>query len=130
MQLFLSHYSLNGSKFISQCDEHFSVLHVRASINDSFFPSLFGEPLSDSELSIFSLPARLGGMGIQDPVSMALLAFQTSRSGTDHIIHALRGIEEFSMADQMVLNNSRTASRMEQDRLDNVLLESILSLSF
>ena len=76
----------------------------------------------------FSLPARLGGMGIQDPVSMALLAFQTPRSGTDHIIHALRGIEEFSMADHMmVLNNSRTASRMEQDRLDNVLLESILS---
>lgn len=70
----------------------------------------------------------MGGMGIRDPVSMASLAFQASRSGTDHIIHALRGIEEFSMADHMmVLNKSRTASHMEQDKLDNVLLEGVLS---
>ena len=57
-------------RVIPHCGDYFS--EFRNSINYTFLPSLFGEPLNDSELSIFSLLARLGGMGICDPVFFGL----------------------------------------------------------
>ena len=36
--------------------------------NKEFWPSNFGGPISESERHLFSLSARVGGMGISDPV--------------------------------------------------------------
>lgn len=98
------------------------------SIVDTFLPSLFGASLSDSEVSLFSLPPRLGGLGIRNPVLMGDMAFRTSRQGTDHLVQAMRGIEVFSIADHMVvLSNSRIQAREEQLVTDNSFLECVLS---
>ena len=41
---------------------------LRNEIRNSFWPSLFGGSISEKEADLFSLPTRLGGMGVRDPV--------------------------------------------------------------
>ena len=48
---------------------------------------------------LFTLPACLGGMGINDPVDSVGIAFSTSRTCTKKIVDAIRGHEEFYVFD-------------------------------
>ena len=47
--------------------------------------------VSASELSLITLPARLGGMGINDPVDSVGIAFSTSRTCRKKIVHSIKG---------------------------------------
>lgn len=48
-------------------------------IKEKFFPSIFGSTVSDIEFDLFTLPARLAGLGLGDPVKRATNTFQLPR---------------------------------------------------
>ena len=60
-------------------------------LNDLFYPTLLGGPVSEHEVRLFSLPARFGSLGISDPVVSALLAFLSSGEGASVLVDAIRG---------------------------------------
>ena len=49
-------------------------------INTTFRPALFSTDISQLELRLFTLPARMGRMGVNDPVEAARTACITSRA--------------------------------------------------
>ena len=51
-------------RVLPNCDASFAPL--RDVINKRFWPSVFGGQISTAEQHLFSLPTRLGGMGIFD----------------------------------------------------------------
>ena len=75
------------------------LLTLQDAINQTFWPTLFQASVSEPETKLFSLPARLGGMGVRNPVSMAQHAFTTSRSCTDQIVQAIKSTLCFSLFD-------------------------------
>ena len=64
---------------------------LRKVLNDLFYPTLLGGPVSEHEVRLFSLPARFGGLGISDPVESASLAFLSSHDGASVLVDAIRG---------------------------------------
>ena len=56
------------------------------------FGQLYSRELtvSDFEKTLFSLPARHGGLGIRDPLSTAASSFASSRKCTAHIVDAIK----------------------------------------
>ena len=52
-------------RVVPNCESRLEIL--RNALNDIFWPALFQGTVSDSEKKLFSLPARHGGLGIQDP---------------------------------------------------------------
>ena len=65
-----------------------SFLCLLDQINAILWPAILDGDVSASELSLFTLPAHLGGMGIKDPVGSAGIAFSTSRTCTKKIVDA------------------------------------------
>ena len=63
-------------RVIPNCAEAFAPL--RDTINKTFWPTVLGGSVSEQEMALFSLPTRLGGLGVQDPVESAELAHPTS----------------------------------------------------
>ena len=51
---------------------------LERSIREKLLPALVGRSLSDEERKIFSLPVKLGGMGIYDPTKTADNEFAAS----------------------------------------------------
>ena len=65
-----------------------------------FRPSLFGNTVSKDEVDLFTLPTRMGGLGVRDPMSLTEVCFQASQLGSKVIMEYLSGKEEeFSVAD-------------------------------
>ena len=60
-------------RVVPNCESCFEIL--QNALNDIFWPALFQGTVSDSEKKLFSLPARHGGLGIQDPLSTAVSSF-------------------------------------------------------
>ena len=54
-------------------------------------PNLMRSILSFQEQLLFSFPARMGGMGIHNPVDTAKVNYTTSRAGTSNIVDAIKG---------------------------------------
>ncbi len=56
-----------------------------------FWPSLFRGTVSDDEADLFSLPTRMGGMGVNDPMSSTGMRFEASQLGSNVIVDYLMG---------------------------------------
>ena len=54
------------SRVVPDCGFLFNPL--KSAITDTFWPALFEDMISDAEESLFFLPTRLGGLGVNDPV--------------------------------------------------------------
>ena len=54
---------------IAKCENAFAVL--RSWIADVFWLAVFGRSVDKGEVRLFSLPIRLGGLGVRDPVDSA-----------------------------------------------------------
>ena len=81
-------------RVVPNCEPCFEIL--RNASNDIFWPALFQGTVSDSEKKLFSLLARLGGLGIRDPLSTAVSSFANSRKCTAHIDDAIKWNSFFS----------------------------------
>ena len=95
-----------------------------------FWPAIFEGTISDLEKQLFSIPARLGGMGVRNPIKTAKIAYTTSRAGTRNIVDAIKGKMEFSLPDHNVLMSDAMANmHTTLHQQDEVVLHSTLANS-
>ena len=87
-------------RVVPDCAEGFVAL--RDSINDVFWPALFEGSIDDCEIPLFSLPTRLGGLGLRDPVAVSEMAYESSRRGVSHLVDAMKGSANFSVGDHLI----------------------------
>jgi hypothetical protein len=112
-------------RVVPNCAEAFGPL--RDTINEKFLPRVLGGTVSDQEKSLFSLPARSGGMGIRDPVESARVAYSESKENTIKIVRAIKGIEEFSVHEHReTIAESHAKLHAEQKQNNQVKLEAAL----
>ena len=86
-------------RIIPNCESSFALLQDK--LNTTFWPAFFSTDISQLELFLFTLPARMGGMGVNDPVETARTAFITSRACTDVIVTAIKGKGDYSVYDHL-----------------------------
>ena len=99
-------------------------------MNQYFWPAIFEGTIYDHESQLFSIPARLGGMGVRSPTENAKIAYTTSRAGTRHIVDAIKGKMEFSLPDHNVLMSDAMATmHTTLQQQDEVTLHTTLSNS-
>ena len=71
-------------------------------IRNKFIPAVIGRKVSDVERKILSLPVRLGGMGIQNPILTAEVEFRNSSIITSNlttmIINQERNLDNYNAA--------------------------------
>ena len=80
-------------RILPSCDISFAPL--RDVIKKRFWPSVFGGQISKSEQHLFSLPTRMGGIGIFDPVELTKVAYTTSRACTNMFVNAIKNNADF-----------------------------------
>ena len=60
-------------------------------------PAIFGCEVSSLERELFSLPARMGGLGIFKPNEMSEMLFNSSKESTEVIVNVIKGKQEFEI---------------------------------
>ena len=112
-------------RVVPDCSDAFS--KIRKKVNDTFWPALFDGSVDENEVKLFSLPARMGGLGVRDAVESAVQAFATSRAGSECLVKAIKGLREFSIADHTEeLDRSRANFQLERTHRDEALLDRVL----
>ena len=115
-------------RVIPECGTLFAPLQY--AINSIFYPSLFGSAVSEKEIALFSLPTRFGGLGINNCVESASLAFQSFREGSALLVDPITHHEEVHLTDHLAhldaVHSGVTKDRGDQFRL---LLSSLPSLT-
>ena len=53
---------------------------LEQALSQKFIPSLFGHPCTPTERLLYSLPIRMGGLNIHNPVSTAAFVYSESNS--------------------------------------------------
>ena len=83
--------------------------------------------MSEKEIALFSLPTRFGGLGINNCVESASLAFQSSREGSALLVDAIIHHEEVHLTDHLT-HLDAVHSGVIKDREDQfwLLLSSLL----
>ena len=96
---------------------------IQKSIEEEFLPSLLGGPISSVEASLFSLPVKLGGLGIRDPVKTGDFCFQTSLDGTLVLSEAIKLQGAFDLnKHKAALSNSLLLMKSRRDEAHKVVL--------
>ena len=96
-------------------------------MNGKFWPAVFAGTITLQEQLLFSLPARMGGMGIRNPVDTAKVNYTISRASTSNIVDAIKSSKHFSATDHSILmseaasNMSKTLQQSDEDKLAMVL---------
>ena len=62
---------------------------LETTILKEFIPAIAGKSISDLERDLFSLPVRMGGLGLCDPSSIADFEFEASVSITSPLIQEI-----------------------------------------
>ena len=113
-------------RILPSCEEAFTP--IWNTLYQYFWPAIFEGTISDHEKQLFSIPARLGGMGVRNPIESAKIAYTTSRAGTRNIVDAIKGKMEFSLPDHKMsdaMSNMHTTLQQQ----DEVILHSTLANS-
>ena len=83
--------------------------------------------MSSVEQSLFFLPARMGGLGVRDPVQQAADAHSVSRSCSNEVVVAIKNSSEFCMWSHLHrLHETRSAFSQDQQLRDTTTLMSAL----
>ena len=99
-------------------------------IAEKFLPAIFGCEVSSLERELFSLPARMGGLGVFKPNEMTEMLFNSSKNSTKVIVDAIRGRQEFEIDTHFSqLLEVRAEVVKEKERLFDEKLNSIMSRS-
>ena len=108
-------------------DDSAAYLPISECITDRFLPSILGGMISEEERLLFSLPTRMGGLGIPDPTKSCQNAFTTSKTGTKSLVKAMKFEEEFSMErHRSELKAARTKLAESQKASNRAKLDKVL----
>uniref|UniRef100_A0A8D8Z6P9 Uncharacterized protein n=1 Tax=Cacopsylla melanoneura TaxID=428564 RepID=A0A8D8Z6P9_9HEMI len=84
---------------------------IKEAIHNEFFPQLLGRR-TDSENELFQLPARLGGLGVNDPVAYSTSSTNTSAEAVSLLVESLKTGSEFNL----IAHNERVKSVLNVHR--------------
>ena len=113
-------------RLVPDCDALYKELEFN--ISNKFLPSVFGCEVSQAEGKLFSLPARLGGLGISDPTEMNDVIFKCSRRATDLIVQSIKDDQVFEIGAHVNCLKEVKSETLESKTLLNVeKFETILS---
>ena len=87
-------------------------------IFEKFLPAIFGCEVSSLERELFSLPVRMGGLGVFKPNEMSEMLYNSSKESTKVIVNAIRGEQEFEI--------DTHTSRLLEVKADNLNKRKIL----
>ena len=71
---------------------------------------MFDGDISDLEAALFFLLARMGGLGIRDPVELCDVDFTSSQAGATAISDAVRGSAEYDWSEHLARVQAAAAS--------------------
>ena len=113
-------------------DHLFAQLEER--LRDTFLPKVTGRTtITDPERKILGLPARLGGIGIPNPVDTAEQNYDTSRKVTRELTAAIRNQEQdlshFDEAQALkdkkkVIQEKREAEQFQAEKIKREIIEA------
>lgn len=98
----------------SNCDE--LLVPIQNAIV-KFLPALFGGDITDTEQHLFSLPTRIGGLGINNTTTTSKTMYDSSRDSSDIIVKSLKGEIEYHNGEhriQIVQAKERTKIKQQQ----------------
>lgn len=114
-------------RVVENPEDHFAPLEAK--IKDKFVPALLNIPtVSDDERNLFSLPARLGGLGLFNPTEDNDLKFKASKNATSYLRNVWLNGREFDGFEH--IHNVRTARKnceIEQNARHNDKLNDLQS---
>ena len=114
-------------RVILECGSFFEP--IETIITEQLIPTIFGSEISSKERSLFSLPTRMGGLNILNPVDIATHNYSTSRKITTPITNSLRNNTQFDMTefidyyDKVVKEISKEKDEDIQRMFDNIITE-------
>jgi hypothetical protein len=110
---------------VVDCQDLFSPLE--SMITEKFLPALFQSPISSLERTLFSLPARHGGLGIRKPTETSAVFYSKSRTSTKIIQDSITQKTEFSsLQHHHQLQSTRFHYRQTQEKLDQETFNRII----
>ena len=80
---------------VPECETRFCELE--SVIAEKFLPAVFGCEISSIERDLFSLPARMGGLGVNNPTETSMLPYSISREATKVITEAIVSKRDFEI---------------------------------
>lgn len=69
---------------------------IKDAIQKKFFQEVLNRTTTDTENELFHLPARLGGLGIKDPVASNGSSYNTSVEAVSFLVESLKNENEFN----------------------------------
>jgi hypothetical protein len=101
---------------------------LEIALKEKFLPAIFDGEVSESDRTLFSLPARLGGIGVRNPVLSAPTAYATSRDATSKISDAIHSKNAFSSNQHAhQLQAARKKFKESQKASDSSTLDTTLA---
>ena len=98
-------------------------------IREKFIPAVIGRAVTDLERRILSLPVRMGGLGIQNPVLTADIEFQNSITVTQNLSSLIEAQEQnLDNYDAEKLKKEIARLKMEKEEMYLQHLEEIKTL--
>ena len=92
-----------------------------------FIPSLLGHNCSPHERLLFSLPVRMGGLNIQNPMTTADFVYSASRSAVQFLVDSIQNQTPFCSADHyMCVYQSRQQQIALQKERNDTTFSSLL----
>ena len=82
-------------RVLQDCGALFRNLEI--ALASSFLPAIFGVEVSSVERDLFSLPLRMGGLGISNPVSTASHCYSLSTQSTTSLVTFITGASVFEL---------------------------------
>ena len=102
---------------------------LEETIRDKFIPAVIGRTVTDLERRILSLPVRLGGLGIQNPILTADIEFQNSITVTQNLSALIEAQEQnLDKYDAEKLKKEIARLKMEKEEMYIQHLEEIKTL--
>ena len=98
-------------KVVCNCGPMLQQLHD--AIVTNFFPALFDSDVSELEISLFSLPARMGELGVRYPIELCDVDFSSSLAGVTVVSTAIDGTTGFDWSEQFASLHAASVSHHE-----------------
>uniref|UniRef100_A0A8D8RP38 Reverse transcriptase domain-containing protein n=1 Tax=Cacopsylla melanoneura TaxID=428564 RepID=A0A8D8RP38_9HEMI len=103
---------------------------LKEAIRSHFTPAILGREISAEEHELFSLPAKLGGLGIKDPVLNAEKSFEISKKAVSVLTKSIKtreplDIDEHNRNVKNVLNEAQHARHLEEKQRGETIIASL-----
>jgi hypothetical protein len=92
-------------------------------IKEQFLPSIFCGEVSESDRLLYSLPCRMGGLGIKNPAITSCAAYETSRSASKVVSDTIKGLRDYNIQDnkKQIYNATNQLKDLRKKRTQSFL---------